>query len=77
MKMSEKMRIGTTFGNVTKDELASAEKVYSRYVNFMKKLYGDKYGVDGAHTALSLAEFLLQDTDYNNWTVSCGTRGCW
>lgn len=66
MKMFEKMRVGTTFGNVTKDELASAEKVYSRYVNFMKKLYGDEYGVDGAHTALSLAEFLLQDVNWSN-----------
>ena len=65
MKMFEKMRIGTTFNYVTDGELADAKKVYGRYMDFLKKLYGDKYGSDRKYTAMSLAEFLLQDTDYN------------
>ena len=65
MKMFEKMKIGTRVRHVTGSELADAKKVYGRYVGFLKELYGDEYGIDGAHTAMSLAEFLLQDIDYN------------
>ena len=65
MKMFEKMKIGTRVRHVTDSELADAKKVYGRYVDFLKELYGDEYGIEDAHTDMSLAEFLLQDIDYN------------
>jgi hypothetical protein len=38
--------------------------VYGRYVGFLKEYYGNGYGSDREHTAMSLTEFLLQDVDY-------------
>ena len=66
MKMFERMGVGTTFKHVTNDELAEAKKVYGRYVDFLKGLYGDEYGIDSGHMAVSLAEFLLQDVNYGH-----------
>lgn len=66
MKMFERMGVGTTFKYVTNDELAEAKKVYGRYVDLLKGLYGDEYGIDRGHTAMSLAEFLLQDVNYEH-----------
>ena len=66
MKMFERMGVGTTSKYVTDDELAEAKKVYGRYVDFLRGLYGDRDGVDSRHTAMSLAEFLLQDVNYEH-----------
>ena len=65
MKMFEKMNVGVQYGYVTDDQLAYAQKVYDRYVGFLKECYGERYGKDKDHTAVSLVEFLLQDTSYN------------
>lgn len=65
MKMFEKMNVGTTDGYVTDDQLAYAQKVYDRYVGFLKKRYGHTYGADRYHTAVSLAEFLLRDVSHD------------
>ena len=61
MKVYEKLNVGTTCGYVTDDQLAYAQKVYDRYVGFLKERYGGSYGTDRYHTAVSMAEFLLQD----------------
>lgn len=65
MKMFEKMNVGTTGGYVTDDQLAYAQRVYDRYVGFLKKRYGGSYGADRYHTAVSMAEFLLQDVSHD------------
>ena len=64
MKMFEKLKVGMAYKYVTDDELDYAKEVYARYVGFLKERYGDRYGSDRERTAMSLAEFLLQDADY-------------
>lgn len=66
MKMFEKLKVGTTHCYVTDDELRYAEEVYNRYVGFLMERYDGDYGTDREHTAMSLAEFLLQDADYSH-----------
>lgn len=66
MKMFERMGVGAALKYMTNDELAEAKKVYGRYVDFLKGLYGDEYGIDSGHTAMSPAKFLLQDVDYEH-----------
>lgn len=64
MKVFEKLGVGVGYSYVPADQLAYAQKVYDRYVGFLKKRYGDCYGTDGNLTAVSLVEFLLQDVSY-------------
>lgn len=65
MKMFEKLKVGTGVpGYVTDGELKRAMKVYDRYVDFLTERYGDNYGTSRDCTAVSLAEFLLQDVSY-------------
>jgi len=65
MKVYEKLNVGVNCSYVTDDQLAYARKVYDRYVGFLKERYGDSYGKDRYHTAVSLAEFLLQDVSHD------------
>lgn len=56
MKIYEKLKIGT--GNcITKDEMNRAEAVYGRYLEFRRDRHDDN--------PMSLAEFLLQNVDYD------------
>ena len=64
MKVFEKLGVGVGYSYVPADQLAYAQKVYDRYVGFLKKRYGDRHGTDGNPTAVSLVEFLLQDVSY-------------
>ena len=65
MRMFEKLHVGTmSSGYVTRDELDHAKVIYDRYVGFMKEHYGSLYGSGPDTTAVSLAEFLLQDEDF-------------
>lgn len=66
MKVFEKMKVGVRYCYVTDEELAYAREVHGRYVSFLKELYGGKYGSDRKNTAVSLAEFLLQEVDYHH-----------
>lgn len=75
MKMFEKLKVGAAYRKVTDDELAYAQKVYDRYVGFLKDRYGPSYGTVKDQTAVSLAEFLLQDVDYcrlDSFTMGAG-----
>lgn len=65
MKVFEKLKVGVNCSYVTDEQLAYAQKVYDRYVGFLKKRYGGNYGTDRLHTAVSLAEFLLQDVSHD------------
>lgn len=65
MKVFEKLKVGVNYSYVTDEQLAYAQKVYDRYVGFLKKRYGDNYGNDRSHTAVSLVEFLLQDVSHD------------
>jgi hypothetical protein len=56
MKIYEKLGIGTG-SYVTKDEMNRAEAVYGRYLEFRESRHDDN--------PLTLAEFLLQDVDYD------------
>ena len=76
MKMFEKLKVGVNCSYVTDDQLNYAKEVYSRYVGFLKKRYGDSYGNDKNHMATSLVEFLLQDVNYyrmDSFTMDAGT----
>ena len=64
MKVFEKLGVGVGYSYVPAGHLAYAQKVYDRYVGFLKKRYGDRHGTDGNPTAVSLVEFLLQDVSY-------------
>jgi len=65
MKVFEKLNVGVGYAYVTDEQLAYAQKVYGRYVGFLKKRYGADYGNDRLHTAVSLVEFLLQDVSHD------------
>ena len=65
MKVFEKLNVGVGYAYVTDEQLAYAQKVYGRYVGFLKKRYGANYGNDRLHTAVSLVEFLLQDVNHD------------
>ena len=57
MKIYEKLGIGT--GRcITKDEMNRAEAIYERYREFRESRHDDN--------PMSLAEFLLQDVDYDH-----------
>lgn len=64
MKMFEKLMVGTCYKFPTDEEMDRAEAVYNRFVECLKARYGDYYGRDRAHSAPSLAAFLLEDADY-------------
>lgn len=64
MKVYEKLKVGTTHDHVTDNQLAYAQEVYDRYVGFLKKRYGDDYGINESRTAVSLVGFLLQNVSY-------------
>lgn len=58
MKVYEKLRVGICYEYVTGPELAHAEMVHGRYAEFER----DR----GTQAPMSLAEFLLQDTEYRH-----------
>lgn len=76
MKVFEKLKVGVNYSYVTDDQLAYAQKVYDRYVGFLKKRYGGSYGTARCYTPVSLVEFLLQDVSHDrmdSFTMDAGT----
>ena len=61
MKMFEKLRVGTYLKRPTYEDLERARKVYYRFEECLKDLYGDGYKKNSEYVPFEM--FLLEDVD--------------